>query len=393
MTNLLVITTLYPNREQFRHGIFVETRLRKLVDGCGFKAVVIAPVPWFPVSSKMFPVYSKYARVPAVEERHGITVYHPRYLVVPKIGMLLTPIFLTLAILLAVRKVARTGYWFDLLDAHYFYPDGVAVAMASRLIRKPIMITARGSDVNVLTQYAVPRFLVRWAAEKSAATVAVSTALRDRLLALGVSKEKLHVFRNGVDLERFQPISKSRCKTKLDVGPCALLSVGNLIDLKGHDLVIRALEHLPECELMIAGDGELRRSLESLAASLGVAGRVRFLGTVPQSDLVDIYNASDMLVLASSNEGMPNVVLESMACGTPVVATNVGGIPEVVCSSEAGVVIRKRDVEIIVTGVRRLLRDYLGADETRAYAANFSWESTVSGLCELSKLIVARWQS
>lgn len=390
--NLLVITTLYPNREQFRHGIFVETRLRKLIEGCGFKAVVIAPVPWFPVSSRMFPAYSKYARVPAVEERHGITVYHPRYLVVPKIGMLLTPVFLALATFFAARKVARKGYRFDLVDAHYYYPDGVAVAMASRFIGKPFMVTARGSDVNVLTQYAVPRFLVRWAAERSAATVAVSTALKDRLLALGVSKEKLHVFRNGVDLERFLPLPKDRCKEKLDVGRCVLLSVGNLIELKGHDLVIRALEHLPECELMIVGEGDLRESLQSLAGQVGVAGRVRFLGAVPQSELVDIYNASDMLVLASSNEGMPNVVLESLACGTPVVATNVGGIPEVVCSPEAGVVVQERDVESIVTGIRQLLRDYPGADATRAYAENFSWKGTVSGLCELANKVAAHEQ-
>ena len=391
--NLLVITTLYPNREQFRHGIFVETRLRKLIEGCVFKAVVIAPVPWFPVSSRMFPAYSKYARVPAVEERHGITVYHPRYLVVPKIGMLLTPIFLALTTFFAVRKVAREGYRFDLMDAHYYYPDGVAVAMASRFIGKPFMVTARGSDVNVLTQYTVPRLLVRWAAGRSAATVAVSTALRDRLLALGVSEEKLHVFRNGVDLDRFRPLPKDRCKTKLDVGRCVLLSVGNLIELKGHDLVIRALEQLPEFELLIAGEGDLRESLESLAGQVGVVRRVRFLGAVPQSELVDIYNASDMLVLASSNEGMPNVVLESMACGTPVVATNVGGIPEVVCAPEAGVVVQQRDVESIVAGVRKLLNDYPATGATRAHAENFSWKSTVSGLCELSNSVVARRQS
>jgi glycosyltransferase involved in cell wall biosynthesis len=171
-----------------------------------------------------------------------------------------------------------------------------------------------------------------------------------------------------------------------------LLSVGNLIELKGHDFAIRALEHLPECELMIVGEGDLRESLQSLAGQVGVAGRVRFLGAVPQSELVDIYNASDMLVLASSNEGMPNVVLESLACGTPVVATNVGGIPEVVCSPEAGVVVQERDVESIVTGIRQLLRDYPGADATRAYAENFSWKGTVSGLCELANKLAAHEQ-
>ncbi|MGB5614476.1 MAG: glycosyltransferase, partial [Sedimenticolaceae bacterium] len=190
MTNLLVVTTLFPNRVQFRHGLFVETRLHRLTEGGDFKAVVIAPVPWFPITSKRFPKYSQYAEVPAMEERRGIVVHHPRYLVIPKIGMLISPLFLALSIVLAARGVKKSGYDYDLVDAHYYYPDGVAVAMVSRFLGKPFAVTARGSDINLLGQLALPRRLIRWAADKAAATVTVSEALRDRLLAMGVDGGK-----------------------------------------------------------------------------------------------------------------------------------------------------------------------------------------------------------
>lgn len=380
MTNLLVVTTLFPNRVQFRHGLFVETRLHRLTESGDFKAVVIAPVPWFPITSKRFPKYSQYAEVPAMEERRGIVVHHPRYLVIPKIGMLISPLFLALSIVLAARGVKKSGYDFDLVDAHYYYPDGVAVAMVSRFLGKPFAVTARGSDINLLGQLALPRRLIRWAADKAAATVTVSEALRDRLLAMGVDGGKVHVFRNGVDLEHFVPMQRSECKKEMGVGSCTLLSVGNLIELKGHDLVIRAMPFLPQCDLLIVGDGEKQAALKGLAVSLRVERRVRFLPAVPQSELVKIYNAAEVLVLASSREGMPNVVLEALACGTPVVATAVGGVPEIVRGPDAGVLVKQRDAEGIAGGVRQLLADYPPPGATRRYAESFSWDTTVSGL-------------
>jgi len=390
MMNLLVITTLYPNEIQFRHGIFVETRLRHLVESCGYRAVVIAPVPWFPIETKFFPSYSQYARVPASEERHGITVYHPRYLVVPKIGMLITPLFLALAVFLSARRLRSSGYRYELVDSHYYYPDGVAVAMVARFLGKPLTITARGSDINVLTKFALPRRWIRWAAGKAAASIAVSAALKNRLVELGVDSNNVHVLRNGVDLERFVPKPRSEAKAKLGVDSCTLLSVGNLVELKGHDLVIRAMSQLPDCVLLIVGEGELRGSLESLAANLGVGHRIMFLGALPQSELVDVYNASEILVLASSHEGMPNVVLEAMACDTPVVATEVGGVPEVVCSPEAGVLVKERNVDSLVAGITQLLAAYPERGAARRYAESFSWNNTISGLDKLFTAIVSR---
>lgn len=383
MTRLLVVTTLYPNAVQFRHGIFVEARLRRLLESGGFDATVIAPVPWFPVATKLFPTYSQYARVPREEERHGVRVLHPRYLVIPKIGMLLTPFLLALSVWRTARRLRRDGHDFDWVDAHYFYPDGVAAALVSRLLRRRVAITARGSDINVLAGFRLPRRLIRWAADRADAVIAVSGALRDRLIGLGVDPRRVHLVRNGVDLELFRPGDREGGRGRLGLQRRTLVSVGNLVELKGHDLVIRALPLLPDCELLVVGDGALLAPLQQLAKTLRVDERVRFLGAVPQQELVQIYNAADALVLASSREGMPNVVLEAMACGTPVVATAVGGVPEVLVTPDAGVLVHERSVDGIADGIRQLFEHYPAAGATRRHAEAFSWSNAVAQLRSL----------
>jgi len=380
MTNLLIVTTLYPNAVQFRHGIFVEARLRRLLATGQFTATVIAPVPWFPSASARFGQYAKYAKVPRMEIRQGIEVYHPRYLVIPKVGMVLTPLLLAWSVWREAWRLRRKGKRWDLLDAHYYYPDGVSAALVARLLRLPLTITARGSDINVLPAFKLPRKMIGWAAMRTRTSIAVSDALRRAMINLGHDADKIEVWRNGVDLDLFRPIPKSKARERLGLTRTTLCSVGNLIELKGHDLVIRALEHMPDCDLIIVGDGELRDSLRQLTESLGLASRVRFLGTVRQEELVEIYSAADALVLASSREGMPNVVLEAMACDTLVVATKVGGIPEVLQGEDAGVLIETHDASHIADAVSNLFEHYPLPGVTRKCAGRFSWDSTIEGL-------------
>ncbi len=380
MMRLLVVTTLYPNEVQPRHGIFVETRLRQLLAGGGMQALVIAPVPWFPFSGERFGEYGRYARVPAREMRQGITVYHPRYLVVPRIGMLLTPVFLALSIWSTVRRLRREGLRYDVVDGHYYYPDGVAIGLLSRFLHRPFVVTARGTDINLIPRYALPRKMILWAARRAAASITVCRALKDEMVALGACEDKIHVLRNGVDLELFHPLPRRECRRELDLMRITLVSVGHLIERKGHHHVIDAVALLPEVELLIVGDGEEQHSLQARVERLGLGERVRFLGALDQRELPRVYSAADVMVLASSREGWANVLLESMACGTPVVATSIWGTPEVVSEPCAGVLVERRDGESIAAGVRRLLAHYPDRDATRAYAERFSWDATVAGL-------------
>lgn len=377
MINLLVITTLFPNSIQHRHGIFVETRIKKILETGEARATVIAPVPWFPVKSKRFQQYSQYVDVPPLETRNNIIIYHPRYLVIPKIGMLLTPFFLAVSILMCIRRVKKSGSKFDLIDAHYFYPDGVAVALVAKLLKIPFVISARGSDINLIPNYLLPRKMILWAAKHAAASITVSNALKTKMVSIGADVGKIHVLRNGVDRTVFAPKDHKKMREKYGLQRTTLLSVGNLVELKGHDLIIESLKSLSDCELIVVGSGELESSLKVLADKLQVSDRVRFMGTLKQAELVDLYSAVDVLVLASSREGWANVLLEAMACGTPVAATDVGGTPEVICSEEAGVLIQERSPEGITKAVNIVLRKRIDRIKTQCYAEGFSWDQVV----------------
>ena len=383
MTELLVITSLYPNNVEARHGIFVETRLRHLVSDGEVTATVVAPVPWFPFKSNAFPDYSRYVDVSAQEVRNGLAVYHPRYIVVPKIGMLLTPFFMALSIFLTVLKLRRGGMTYDVVDTHYYYPDGVAVALIARFLAKPLVITARGTDINLIPQSAGPRRLILWAARRAAASITVCKALKDRMVELGAQPEKIQVLRNGVDLELFHPMDSTDFSKKYPLSATTLLSVGHLIERKGHELVIESLLQLPEASLLIAGDGPQESNLKALVENHGLGDRVTFLGAVSHGELVEIYNAVDIMVLASSREGWANVLLEAMACGTPVVATSIWGTPEVVADPAAGVLVSQRTASGLADGVCRLLDNYPSSADTRCYAERFSWGETVAGIKNL----------
>jgi teichuronic acid biosynthesis glycosyltransferase TuaC len=385
---VLTFSTLYPNAARPTHGIFVETRLRQLLAGGQVQSTVVAPVPWFPFTHSAFGAYAAQARAPRAETRNGIEVLHPRFPVVPRIGMTLAPFLLYRAVLPLVERLRRER-GFDLIDAHYFYPDGVAAAMLGRRLGVPVVVTARGSDVNLVAQHRLPRRMIRWAARQAAAVVSVSQALKDKLAALGVERERIHVLRNGVDLELFHPENRDALRAELQLRVPTLLSVGNLLGFKGHGVVIEALSLLREYELVIAGDGPDRAAFEAFARECGVSGRVRFVGSLNQQDLRRYYCAADALVLASSREGWPNVLLEAMACGTPVIATQVGGVPEIVSSIEAGVMIRERSASALARAVRELFAQPRERAATRRFAERFGWGATTNGQLRLFRRVIA----
>ena len=374
MLRALVFSTLYPNQAQPNHGVFVENRLRHTLAEGGIEATVLAPVPWFPFNHKIFGQYATYARVPRIETRHGLTVYHPRFPIIAKVGTRLTPRFLYQA---ARRALGQMGdVKFDLIDAHYFYPDGVAAARLAEELNLPLLITGRGTDLTLIPQFPVERAQIQWAARKASALITVCEDLKDRLIELGEPASRIVTLRNGVDLQRFSLGDREAARRRLGLKGFTLLSVGSLIPRKGHDLIIAALAELPDAQLLIAGSGPMRTELERIAQEKVVTERVRFLGEIAHDALSEAYRAADIFILASSREGWANVLLEAMASGTPVVATNVNGTPEVLRDPALSVMVEQRSAASLADAVKRLRAHLPDRAAVRAYAEQFSWEET-----------------
>jgi teichuronic acid biosynthesis glycosyltransferase TuaC len=391
--NVLSFTTLYPNPAAPGFGIFVENRLRRVAETRQVALTVVAPIPWFPFTWGRLGHYAALARVPRREIRHGIEVFHPRYPTIPKgLGLRIAPTLLYGTARRLVSHLVKERQ-IHLIDAHVFHPDGVAAVRLAEYVGRPVCVTARGTDVNLYPTFPALRRQIEWAACRATALITVCDALQRPLLDMGISPRKIRTLRNGVDLDLFRPLDRSDARRRWAVAGRVIVSVGWLIERKGHHLVIDAVKSLADTTLLIAGAGEARGRLEQQIAAAGLSGRARLLGEVAQEDLPSLYSAADALVLASSREGWANVLLEAMACGTPVVATDVWGTAEVVRTAAAGVLIQERSAPAIVEGVRTLFARMPERSATRAYAELFSWDATTQGQLGLFRQLAASRQA
>jgi glycosyltransferase involved in cell wall biosynthesis len=372
---VLVLSSLYPNDVMRRHGIFIEHRIAHTVKP-GDEFRVMAPVPWFPFKSERFGAYADYAKSPRHAERRGIEIDYPRYPTIPRVGMTAAPFLMAAALVGRIAKLRKT-FDFDVIDSYYLYPDGVAAAMLARIFDRPFLMSALGTDVSLIPNWWLQKKMILDAVAASAATTCVAAALRTALVDMGASPDEVCVVEHGVDLELFRPpVDREATRAKLGFDGPTVISVGHLIDRKGHDFAIRAIATLPGVRLVIAGDGPRDADLRALADKLGVSDRVRFLGHVDQHQLPDLYGAADVTASCSDREGIANVLLESLACGTPLVATPVWGSPEVLRVPEAGVLTADRSDEAIRAGIAQLLANLPDRAATRRYGERYNWNET-----------------
>jgi glycosyltransferase involved in cell wall biosynthesis len=374
---VLVFTNLYPNNVASNHGVFVKERVTHFsrLEGCSVK--VVAPVPYFPPLKWSW--RWKLSQVVASEIRDGIEVYHPRYFMTPKLGMTFYGVMMFLSVLPVVRKIKK-DFDFDLIDAHFVYPDGFAAALLGRYFKRPVVVSARGSDINLFGTFPLIRPLLRYTLQRASRVVAVSKALKDGIARLGILQDKVTVISNGVDTQKFRPLDKIEARRKLGMPSDAkvILSVGHLTENKGFDLLIEAVRILSQryptpIHVAIVGDGIFRGKLLKAVTASKLGNRVRLAGNVPHEDLRLWYSAADLFCLASGIEGWPNVLLESLACGTPVVATPTGGIPEIIRSEEIGL-LTARDPREIAAALERGLERCWQSDNLTQYAQEHSWE-------------------
>ncbi len=384
---LLTFTTLYPSEDRPRHGVFVAERLRQLVASGGVTAQVIALRP---SASGFFGTDSSAkSGSSGMAEDLRIPVHYVNVPTLPAVTNWVDPWLWAGAAERVVKAHVAESAEDTVLDAHFLYPDGVAAALIGARLGIPTVVTARGSDVNVKGENPVMRRWMKWAGGRCAAIITVSQALADRLAHHGIEAPIVEVLQNGVDLRKFRPLDKGACRARYGVRGRVVVSVGHLLADKGHHIAIEALAGMADTMLLIVGNGPQRGELARLADKYDVASRVKFLGLVDHKDMPEVYNAADVLTLPSVREGMPNVILESLACGTPVVATNVGGIGEVITSPAAGELMAQRSAAALREAVEALTARHVTSAETRAFAEQFGWGRIVSRQLELYRTVCA----
>jgi teichuronic acid biosynthesis glycosyltransferase TuaC len=358
LLRILTFTSLFPNSVDPTHAVFVYQRCAHLARRTGNEVLVISPVPWFPRWLKT-ERWRAASVLPAQEKIGELTVYHPRYFLVPKVSMLWHAVSMFLGSFQLALRLHRKAK-IDCVDAHFVYPDGLAAVLLGKYLNVSVIVSARGTDINLFPSFRLIRPMIRWTLKRADGIIAVSAALKRNMVELGTPEEKILVIANGVDATRFHPVPPLTARSKLNLPANGkfFVSVGSLIPSKGHDLLVRAFSNVvqgrSDLRLYIVGDGPLRGALEGLVKDLELTESVHILRKRPNEELQLWYCAANASCLASSREGWPNVVTESLACGTPVVATAVGGIPEIVHSEELGILV-ERTVESMAAGMRRAL--------------------------------------
>ncbi len=393
---VVVFSSLFPSPAQPNAGIFIRERMFRVAQH--LPLIVVAPAPWFPFQS-LLRWFKPHFRpdAPRRETQLGVEVRRPRFLSAPGVLKHLDGFFMAIGAFATIRRLRGAGQ-VDIIDAHFAYPDGYAAVLLGKWLNLPVTITLRGTESRLAADRHF-RPLVARALRGATQVFSVSASLRSLAIELGADPGKVEVVGNGVDLARFAPQDRTSARSALGLTPDApvLVSVGGLVPRKGMQRVIALLPELrkrhPAITYLVVGagsaEGNTRPALEQQVDQLGLRANVRFLGPKAPDELASILSAADVFVLWTSNEGWANVFLEAMACGLPVVTTDVGGNREVVANADVGTIVAFEDAQGMMAALSDALARTWDRAAIRAYAERNSWDSRVDRLCEHFRRIAA----
>lgn len=380
MVHVVTFTNLFPSSVMPTHGLFVRERMRRVVAAGGFRWTVVAPVPdvvW-PLRRGAFRAW---AQVPEREMSDGAAVHHPRFRHWPGMSQRRQASAVRDGARALLRELCADGP--VVVDAHYLWPDGVAAGELAGELGVPFTLTARGSDVNVLAKDPPIAARIAAVAARARRRMAVSDALAQAFAAAaGLPAGAVDTVRNGVDLDRFAPGDQAAARAALGLplkGRVAL-GVGRLVAGKGFDVAARAVLAHEDLRLVLVGEGPERERIAAAAPD-----RVTFLGAQPPERVALAYRAADVFVLPSEREGWPNVVTEALASGLPVVATRVGGIPQILGAAPPaarGAMVAPGDVGAFAAALGAVFAADRDAGEVRRYAERFGWQEPVEDLVD-----------
>lgn len=392
MLHVLTLSSLFPDATRPNFGIFVERQTAGLARREGVAVTAVAPIglPVWPL--RRGARFAAMAALPCEETWRGLRVYRPRFTTVPGTkGRWHVRALVAALIPLLDRLHGETP--FDVIDASFFFPDGPAAVALGRRYGVPVSIKARGGDIHLWGRGGATAGQVLAAARGADGMLAVSGAMRDDMIALGMPGERIAVHHTGIDHDRFRPQDRGGAKRAAGVTGPLVVSLGALIPRKGHDIVLDAVARLPGVNVWIAGEGPERASLTARIASLGIGDRARLLGGVAHDEMPRLLAMADVMALASSSEGLANAWVEALACGTPIVITGAGGAGEVVTGPTAGRIVA-RDAAAFAAGIAAVLADAPDPAAVRASVEGFSWDTNAATLhAHLAGLLARRQAS
>ncbi len=390
---ILVISSIFPNNMQQNKGTYVLQQLCELLKLCKLK--VVAPVP-FSLSLKAFKKINLYSKIENKQVINDIEVFHPRYLVIPKIGRVFYGYFYFLGIRKTVKNILL-NFKFDTILSYFAFPDGFAAVLLAKILKIPVVIYVLGSDINLFIKNKFRKKLTTFAILNASCIISVSDDLKIKMLALGVSGDKIKVLRNGIDSLKFFPQDRDKCRESLKLPKARpiVLFVGNLREVKGVRYLIAAFDEINRSEksnalLFLVGEGELREEIENKISKLNLTSNIKLVGEISHEKIPLWMNASDILCLPSLSEGYPNVVLEALCCGKPVVATSVGAIPEIVNSEENGFLIPSGDSQALSNALLKALKRNWDPVTIRNKVKDFTWKRNSEELFRIIQRTVGR---
>lgn len=388
MPSLLVLSSLFPSQIRPSAGLFIQERMFRVA--AELPLFVVSPVPWFPLQGLIRWWRPHYRPQPASYEVQTapdgslVHVYFPRFFALPVIGRCFDAWFMAWAVSRWLKRHPELEW--NLVDSHFSYPEGAAAGLLSNWFAKPNTITLRGTEVPHSKGFFTSRWQ-RWAWRKADRLFAVSDSLRQLAVSQGIAPDKLDVVGNGVDCQTFYPVDRQQARAELGLTAedKVLITVAGLVPRKGFHLVIEALAQLPpSVKYVIVGgasaEGDYQLALEQQVAQLGLTSRVLFVGPKAKSELRQYLSAADLFVLASANEGWANVILEAMACGIPVLASDVGGNREVIANEQLGLIYPYGDQERLLQAIKQGLAQRWQTDVLLQYAKANGWQLRVEQL-------------
>ncbi len=375
---LLLITNLFPTPVDPERGIFTLQLTKSLSKICD--VTIICPLPYFPDISllKKFEKYYHFSQVPDKYTIDNITVYSPKYLMLPKLSESMHALLMSLTLKKCIKKLNKK-FNFDIINSQWLYPDSCAVDMAIKKLNLPHVATGLGCDINHDLYEQGKKDKIIAMLNNSKAITVVSNGLKNELIESGFAENKISVIANGVDISRFNPLSEDKCRNRLDIDKKfpVILYVGRLSHEKCVSSLIRSASSLIEKKskfnLYIVGDGPLREELQSLTKTLNIESHVHFIGNVEHNDISLWMGACNYFCLPSLREGCPNVVLEALGCGRPVIASNVGAIPDVV-SSQTGVLFTPDNIESICNAFEKAFKTDWDEKTIAQSVKKLSWD-------------------